>query len=54
MKTGALTLSRWQKDKSTQEGECPWCKVKGFWGYYIDGRRHYRLCKWCGTLQKIK
>lgn len=47
----AYTLYRWKKNK--RKRKCPWCGVNGLYHHWIDGKRHYHLCKWCGILQDV-
>lgn len=39
------------KEYEELKRQCPWCGTGGMYQYYVDGARHYRLCKWCGILQ---
>ena len=41
------------KERDELGKQCPWCGESGYYKHWVDGKRHYRLCKWCGVLQNM-
>ena len=41
------------KEHNKLKKQCPWCGESDMYRHYVDGPRHYRLCKWCGMLQNM-